>query len=324
MPSHLSSPSPYLRRSLLSILIDVFPVLAAHEDSFLPLINDLWPAVAARITFPSSLNTPSASTALLGGDTTGTQPDRSKQGIDEFDFQEETFVTAAACKAIETMFKTAGDFMASRVETEFSRWERLYNRAWEKVRQDTDRVFEKRQQQLLSTSNRPSSETLAPAIPTPTQIFIQSLSLTKTGSTSGSRAFTPHHILWRSLVSLFLSLLSHVRLPLPVGDRICHMLGEWIARYAGPTYYFSRPSQHTERESSDKTSQTEEIASLETVIHAMETWNADLTWFIFRRQRGAALASLAKKGTSVVGGEQDCNKEALRSASFAGGRIGFA
>lgn len=43
IPSHLSSPSPYLRRSLLSILIQIFPVLAQNENSFLPLINDLWP-----------------------------------------------------------------------------------------------------------------------------------------------------------------------------------------------------------------------------------------------------------------------------------------
>ncbi|KAL5333924.1 armadillo-type protein [Aspergillus crustosus] len=323
MPAHLSSPSPYLRRSLLSILIDVFPVLAADENSFLPLINDLWPAVASRITFPSSLNTPSASTALLGVDSTSTSQD-----IDNYDFQEETFVTATACKAIETMFSTAGDFMASRVETEFPRWERLYNRAWEKVRQDTDRVVDKRQhqqqQQQLLSNNPPPAETstLAPstttATTTPEKIFIQSLSLTKAGSSSGSRAFTPHHTLWRSLISLFLTLLSHVRLPLSVGDRICHMLGEWIARYAGPTYYFSR----------NDPIQTEEITSLGNVIEAMETWNADLTWFIFQQQRGEiSLTGLMKKGSGSrpgVVGEQNCDTDVLQSASFAGGRVGFA
>ncbi|KAL4867415.1 hypothetical protein BDV12DRAFT_171384 [Aspergillus spectabilis] len=343
MPSHLSSPSPYLRRSLLSILIDVFPVLAADENSFLPLINDLWPAVASRITFPSSFNTPSASTALLGGDTMCTQPDRNKQGISEYDFQEETFVTATACKAVESMFNTAGDFMASRVETEFPRWERLYNRAWEKVRQDIDKAFEKRQQQLLSTSNLPSLDTLTLATtPTPTpkpqaqaQIFIQSLSLTKTGSTSGSRAFTPHHSLWRSLISLFLSLLSHVRLPLPVGDRICHMLGEWIARYAGPTYYFSRQPDsdsvpQTSTSTANKSTQTEETASLKAAIRAMETWNADLTWFIFRQQRGGGLASSAKSSRGPRSSEpqqRGCRAESaegLKSVSFAGGRVGFA
>ncbi|KAL4878985.1 armadillo-type protein [Aspergillus karnatakaensis] len=339
MPSHLSSPSPYLRRSLLQILIDVFPALSADENSFLPLINDLWPAVASRITFPSSLNTssPSTSTALLGGDITSLNPERSKQGITDFEYQEETFVSATACKAIETMFKTAGDFMASRVETEFPRWERLYDRAWEKVRLDTDKALEKRQQQqqqLILTANNPTSD-----LATQPQSLIQPLSLTTPGSKSGSRAFTPHHTLWRSLISLFLTLLSHVRLPLAVGDKICSMLGEWVARYAGSTYYFSRPSSVT-------TSEGEETASIENVINAMETWNADLTWFIFQqeRQRGEGLASLganlnkksaygnakgAGTGTGISELQQgdwqaEGERVGLSGISFAGGRVGFA
>ncbi|KAL4785798.1 armadillo-type protein [Aspergillus varians] len=321
LPSHLSSPSPYLRRSLLSILIDVLPVLAADENRFLPLINDLWPAVVSRISFPSSFGTSSATALIGGGDGPSNQEDRQKQGIDQFDFKEETFVTTTACKAVETMFKSAGDFMASRVETEFPRWERLYNRAWEKVRQDTDKIVERQAQQLLNSTSGPSDQppgTLAMTTQTPPTGFVQSLSLTKAGSASGSRAFTPHHTLWRALVSLFLNLISHVRLPLPVGDRICHILGEWIARYAGPTYYFSRPAQlPNDSKTSTKLEETE-TDSIESVIQAMETWNPDLTWFIFQQQNAQFQAILTKKGANMS------EQRNWHSVAFAEGRIKFA
>ncbi|KAL2800185.1 armadillo-type protein [Aspergillus keveii] len=311
LPLHLSSPSPYLRRSLLAILTDVLPVLAADEKNLLPLINDLWPAVVSKVSFPSSLGTTSSSTALIGKETpTGSTKNR---GTTDSDFKEETFVTTTACKAIETIFKTAGDFTASRVEAEFPRWERFYNRAWEKVRQDTDKILERQAQRQLAT---PDTITTTGPIEkaSSTQAFIQSLSLTKPGSASGSRAFTPHHTLWRAFISLFLTLLTHVRLPLPVGDRICHILGEWIARYAGPTYYFSHQSNTSKTHS-------EEDESIQKIIEAMETWNPDLTWFIFQQQRGEISRALEKKSGVQ---RRNCQTQQVSLESFAGGRIRFA
>jgi hypothetical protein len=314
LPLHLSSPSPYLRRSLLAILTDVLPVLAADEKNFLPLINDLWPAVVSKISFPSSLGTTSSSTALMGKEI----PTSSKQnrGSTDSDFKEETFVITTACEAVEAIFKTAGDFTASRVEAEFPRWERFYNRAWEKVRQDTDKILERQAQRQLAT---PGTTTTSGAIEkaSSTQAFIQSLSLTKPGSASGSRAFTPHHTLWRAFISLFLTLLTHVRLPLPVGDRICHILGEWIARYAGPTYHFSLQS----RTSTSKSTHSEGDESIQKVIEAMETWNPDLTWFIFQQQRGEISRALEKKSGVQ---RKSCQTQQVSLGSFAGGRIRFA
>ncbi|KAL4944536.1 hypothetical protein BDV06DRAFT_84106 [Aspergillus oleicola] len=329
LPSHLSSPSPYLRRSLLSILIDVLPVLAADENSLLPLINDLWPAVVSKINLPHSLGPQSTSTALL--EPGASSQDRQKQnaGIDDFDAEEETFVTTTACKAIETMFKSAGDFMASRVETEFSRWERLYNRVWEKVRKDTDKIVERQTQHLIRNSSTVSDNQPSGALattPNTTTGFIQSLSLTKAGSASGSRAFTPHHTLWRALISLFLTLLSHVRLPLAVGDRICYILGEWISRYAGVGYYFSRTSQSTSTQQgpTGTASETEsESESIETVIQAMETWNPDLTWFIFREQDARFWRDVEGRKTGKGVRPRDGRHEPLKVA-FRGGKVKFA
>ncbi|KAL2843227.1 armadillo-type protein [Aspergillus pseudodeflectus] len=320
LPLHLSSPSPYLRRSLLAILIDVLPVLAADEKNFLPLINDLWPAVVSKISFPSSLGTTS-STALMGKET----PTSSTQnrGTTDSDFKEETFVTTTACQAVEVIFRTAGDFTASRVEAEFPRWERFYNRAWEKVRQDTDKILERQAQRQLP----PSDTTTTGVIEKASSAFIQSLSLTKPGSASGSRAFTPHHTLWRAFTSLFLTLLTHVRLPLSVGDRICYILGEWIARYAGPTYYFLHQSSTPKSASiststsTSTTTHSEEDESIQNVIQAMETWNPDLTWFIFQQQRGEILRVMEKKGRVQ---RRSCLAPQVPLRSFAGGRIKFA
>ncbi|KAL2872567.1 uncharacterized protein BJX67DRAFT_12709 [Aspergillus lucknowensis] len=328
--SHLSSPSPYLRRSLLSILVDVLPILATHENSFLPLINDLWPAVVSRISFPSSFGTATSSTALVGTNTIGNTPGSSKQGMDGFDFKEEIFVTTTACKVAETIFKSAGDFMASRVEAEFPRWERLYNRAWERVRQDTDGLIERQTHQQLAkpTAILDDEPTSSGALEKPRTLgFLQPLSLTKAGSASGSRAFTPHHTLWRSFIFLFVTLILHVRLSLPVGDRICYILGEWIARYAGPTYYFTRFRETSLEDSTNipsKPSQPEEIESIETVIQAMETWNPDLTWFIFQQQKAEIICKLAKSKGPRVGEERDSHNRPLQSVSLAGGRIRFA
>ncbi|GLA78442.1 hypothetical protein AtubIFM55763_011172 [Aspergillus tubingensis] len=307
IPSHLSSPSPNLRRSLLTILIDVFPTLAAHENSFLPLINDLWPAVSARISFPSSLTTSQPTTGPKSADLITTT---LKQSPTEFSFQEETFVTTTACKAIETMCKSAGDFMASRIETEFPRWERLYTRVWDKVRQDAEKTMERRaqkqQQQSLSQSQQDTTTITTLSTSTSPSPFTPSLSLTTTG-THGTRTFTPHHALWRALVPLFITLLTHVRLPLSIGDRICEFLAAWIVRYAGPEYYSSRTrsnkpttttttttTQPAESASATSSSLNVEIDSVENVIQAMETWNADLTWFIFQEERAAVRRMMEK------------------------------
>ncbi|KAJ5921170.1 Armadillo-like helical [Penicillium verhagenii] len=297
IPSHLSSPSPYLRRSLLAILIDVLPTLSQNENSFLPLINDLWPSVASRVIFPSSLASESSSNSLITQDTSNSirpanQPDTQV-------FQEETFVIKTACEAIEAMCKGAGDFMASRIEPEFPRWERLYQRVWTKVKQEAEAANNRRdrqqrlEKQEQAGSNAPKMliqdmDTDKASTSTPKINFEFTSSLALSPLTSGSRAFTPHHTLWRALISLFLAVLTHVRLPPDMGDRICEILGAWIALFVGPAYYF-----HSSRNSDPAApglaglddAQKSMLDSVDYVIRAMETWNEDLTWFIFQRQQ---------------------------------------
>jgi len=51
---YLTSSSPSLRASLLMLLQTTIPALAKHEDSFLPLINTLWPVLLPRINDPEA------------------------------------------------------------------------------------------------------------------------------------------------------------------------------------------------------------------------------------------------------------------------------
>ena len=310
IPVHLSSPSPYLRRSLLSILIQAIPVLAQHENSLLPLINDLWPSVAARITFPASLNTTyssSSSTALLTSDASNNP--RDKKASPEPDLQEETFVTTAACTAVQSMCQNAGDFMATRIEAEFPRWARLYRRAWDRVRSDADKAIERRARQSSSSSISRSSSPITsldtdnPS--TPSQSLIPSLSLTA----AGTRAFTPHHTLWRALITLFTTLLTHVRLPLAIGDEICEFIGAWVVRFAGPD---DSAKITTGLQTNAHQQESKDRAELDTVrdaILAMETWNADLTWFILEKQRAEV--------RRLTAGSKKANAETAMSGAFS-------
>ncbi|TKA51799.1 hypothetical protein B0A49_12930, partial [Cryomyces minteri] len=51
---YLSSASPSLRISLLSLLNTSIPTLALHENSFLPLINTLWSVLVSRLDEPEA------------------------------------------------------------------------------------------------------------------------------------------------------------------------------------------------------------------------------------------------------------------------------
>jgi hypothetical protein len=83
---HLTSPSPTLRRRLLDLLSRAAPALAVDEDSFLPLVNAVWPVIVGRLR------------------------------------DSEPFVVTAACDTLASLCDSAGDFLASRVKTEWGEW----------------------------------------------------------------------------------------------------------------------------------------------------------------------------------------------------------
>jgi hypothetical protein len=279
IPPHLGSPSPFLRRSLLSLLNQAFPVLSRNQTSFLPLINELWPPVSSRIAPPSAAGstsvylTTTTTTTSLATDIISRTPKQEDDSI----IKEETFVTAAACNAVTSMCELAGDFMASRVAGEYPRWRRLYLDNWNKVLIDAEKTLE-RQTRRPPQKSKDTSSSLAlfkPAIP--------DLSL----SNSTARSFTQHHILWRSLLKLFVNVLAHVRIPLSIGDELCEFIGGWIMKFIGSKYYFHFYNQRTSQQEQRRAIQQlpergeEDMHLVNNALRAMEAWNKDLTWFIF-------------------------------------------
>ncbi|KAK2746089.1 hypothetical protein FQN57_003429 [Myotisia sp. PD_48] len=285
IPPHLSSPSPFLRKSLLEILARGLPTLSRDENSFLPLINELWPAVSARIAISSS--TVGQSVQSKDAPTT-----TAVAKIDENAVQEEVFVTAASCLAIETMCLGAGDFMSSRIEHDFPRWKRLYTRCWNNVLHDAEKIAQRQRQQVQK--DHPAALREAMLI----------------------KSFTSHHRIWKSLTSLFITILSHVRLPADIGDEICYSCGEWIAFFhptLSSTSYEAADgvqmdlvdSEHHQLDDVSGTTGTESrweqgsLGEAHRALRAMQTWNPDLAWFIFTE---ASTKDLSLNNTHMEGG----------------------
>jgi hypothetical protein len=170
------------------------------------------------------------------------------------------------------------------VENEFPRWKRLYTRTWEKVLIDTERAKERRIQRLRRLHSGANKSDSSKILQEELGVALSSVS----SSGSETRSFTPHHTLWQALRSLFVTLLTHVRLPLAVGDEICDFLGSWISAFEGPDYYTNSQS-HRKTEAKDT-----EFQSVESAINAMKSWNNDLAWFIFQQARARNIAATKK------------------------------
>jgi TELO2-interacting protein 1 len=81
---HLTSSSPLLRRKLLSLITTSSSSLSQNQDTFLPLVNDIWPVVMGRL------------------------------------YDSEAYVAVAAMEAVSSLCRTAGEFLAKRIATEWS------------------------------------------------------------------------------------------------------------------------------------------------------------------------------------------------------------
>ncbi|OJD17680.1 hypothetical protein AJ78_02271 [Emergomyces pasteurianus Ep9510] len=318
IPPHLTSPSPFLRRSLLSILTRALPILAHDENTLLPLINELWPSVSARITSPPTI--PADSTSLTTTHPAPTDSRNSPSSIDQSGIREETFVIVESCSAIIAMCEGAGDFMSSRIEHEFPRWKKLYHRFWEQVRQDSEKAAERQRQRiehqkrLHNAGNVSEMESLTLGNGSNHKITVSATMATSRSQAPApppppppsAKSFTAHNSLFRAFTGLFTTILSHVHLSANFSDEISECLGTAISFYQ-PDYYFTyawrnhaepdgEEQANTRKESTGE--EGSEMAEVDTAIRAMDAWNADLTWFIFEKRRRGRVGG-------GVGGDDD-------------------
>jgi hypothetical protein len=101
---YLTSTSPSLRTSLLSLLQTTIPALAKHENSFLPLINTLWPVLLPRLQDP------------------------------------EAYIVANALEVVGCMCEHAGSFMRSRIESAWDTIKKVHRRTQERTSTSTSRT----------------------------------------------------------------------------------------------------------------------------------------------------------------------------------------
>lgn len=96
---HMSSPSAKVRLTLLELLRKICPVLAADENSFLPLVNSIWPALTSRLLAQQDDGSP-----------------------------EMPYNVQATVETIRVICENAGDFMASRIDELLAGLEVLFRR----------------------------------------------------------------------------------------------------------------------------------------------------------------------------------------------------
>ena len=95
---HLSSPSPQVRHLLLGLIEEVAPLLGQDENTFLPLINAIWPSLVGRL-FNAS---------------------------DDVDDADTSYNVCAAANTIVVLCKSAGNFMSTRIEDISPRIRKLF------------------------------------------------------------------------------------------------------------------------------------------------------------------------------------------------------
>lgn len=123
---YLSSSSPSLRTSLFSLLDTTIPFLARHENSFLPLINTLWPEVTSRL------------------------------------FDSEAFIVSGSLNIIAAMSRHAGTFMRTRIESLWPELVRLHKRVCRDINASSSPASQQKthpapQQQFAITKTKASA-----------------------------------------------------------------------------------------------------------------------------------------------------------------------
>ncbi|KAI5302378.1 hypothetical protein KEM56_000739, partial [Ascosphaera pollenicola] len=294
IPQHMTSPSPLLRKSLLEIMKDSIAFLSKHEDTFLPLINDLWPTVSARMSLPASFTGHEFPITANEGDVA------KRPNIDESGISEETYVFVDTCSTIDTMIRTAKNFMAKRLEDEFPRWKKMYAQVWMEVKNDAER--KKKQHRELSKTALVGEVIFKKDVLASNdynrQVEKEKGEISPYFVPPTGRMFTPHHTIWQSFNELFATMLKYLRLSDEMSWEICYMLGESMA-YFKPDHY-SSGNWHRLRDHSDR------------VVYAMNHYNKDLTWYIFEKARRGNEAA-GEKHNPYMEARERMNKRLLGS-----------
>ncbi|KAF7558690.1 hypothetical protein G7046_g5463 [Stylonectria norvegica] len=194
---YLTSPTPTLRRSLLELLTTASVALAPDEDSFLPLVNAIWPVMIGRLHDP------------------------------------EPYIAVEACRAVSGLCAAAGDFLSSRFETEWHDWLRAWCR--KAKMQASGLPARARPDGGLSRTTGPASEENQQIlIPLHGQAGLSgnflSLPTQEKPYSGGLGQFASPVRIWDAVVELLGSIISHVRVDERIFDDILDLLSDMLDR----------------------------------------------------------------------------------------------
>lgn len=195
---YLTSPTPKLRRSLLELLQSAATVLAADEESFLPLVNAIWPVIITRLKDP------------------------------------EPFIVVEACQTLAGLCEAAGDFLTSRFKTEW--WDGLGDfcrKAKRAAARDTGRPSAPSKQRSIAGNKTGNSLDIA----IPTWSEGGSLEARKVhvdrrdesyGGSLGQHA-SPARI-WEAVIGLMTAIVSFVQIDEDMFDEILDLTADVLDR----------------------------------------------------------------------------------------------
>ncbi|KAK9776285.1 putative HEAT repeat protein [Seiridium cardinale] len=194
---YLTSPTPSLRKSLLDLLAIVCPALSPDEESFLPVVNAIWPVLLERLYDP------------------------------------EPFVVISACKALTALCASAGDFVSARIETAWAdglgKWiMKAKTNARQGARSATRKMIS--HQNPTKLGGAPASKLVIPirsADGLQAKEPLQALDLTASSRTGGSGLgeFTQARQIWEAVQELLVGIVSFVRIDDDIFENILTLFG---------------------------------------------------------------------------------------------------
>ncbi|EHK47568.1 hypothetical protein TRIATDRAFT_52027 [Trichoderma atroviride IMI 206040] len=189
---YLTSPTPTLRRSLLELLTTAASVLAADEDSFLPLVNAIWPVVIARLHDP------------------------------------ETFIVTEACETLSGLCQAAGDFLSTRWKTEWGDGLRDWCRKT-KQQASRDRGRSNMSSSKSLPQSTPGKQIVIP-IRSSNGLDVQPISVKSTEPSGGLGQHASPVRIWEAVVKLLTAIISYVRVEDEMFDEILDLLADVMER----------------------------------------------------------------------------------------------
>lgn len=197
---YLTSPTPTLRKRLLDLLSKVSPALAQDEHAFLPLLNDIWPVIISRLH-----------------DT-------------------EPFVVIAACGTLGALCESGGDFLSSRIKTEWweslGKWCTKVKNEARKTRAGGSATAKPKPVRLGPTIDKHSGSSsdgiLIPArvADSPDSLQLEVSPTRSISNNTGLGRFASAVQTWDAVVSMLLAIVSYVRVEDGIFEEMLQLLAD--------------------------------------------------------------------------------------------------